>query len=101
MIYITMRLFIYPSGEVPLYRQIMRQIVEAIAVGKLGPGDKLLSHRELAGSACLPVVVRRACAGSGHAALKGMRENCRSTVSRLTGLASGGFALRADMNLSS
>jgi GntR family transcriptional regulator len=56
-----MWLFIYPAGEVPIYRQIMRQITEAIAVGKLGPEDKLLSHRELAEQlAIAPLTVKKA-----------------------------------------
>lgn len=56
-----MRFLIYPSGEVPIYRQIMRQITEAIAVGKLGRGDKLLSHRELAEQLVIaPLTVKKA-----------------------------------------
>jgi DNA-binding transcriptional MocR family regulator len=42
-----MQLLINPSDELPIYRQIMRQITEAIAGGRLKSGDKLTSHREL------------------------------------------------------
>jgi DNA-binding transcriptional regulator YhcF (GntR family) len=34
-----------PFDELPIYRQIMRQIVEAIAGGRLKAGEKLPSHR--------------------------------------------------------
>jgi GntR family transcriptional regulator len=43
-----MHLIVNPSNELPIYRQIMRQIEEAIAGGRLKPGDKLPSHRDLA-----------------------------------------------------
>jgi len=38
-----------PNSETPLYRQIYSQIVEAIASGRLLPGDRLPSLRVLAG----------------------------------------------------
>ncbi|HEY4364715.1 MAG TPA: GntR family transcriptional regulator [Bryobacteraceae bacterium] len=43
-----MQLLVNPADELPIYRQIMRQIEEAIAGGRLKPGDKLPSHRDLA-----------------------------------------------------
>jgi GntR family transcriptional regulator len=56
-----MRLFVHPSGDLPLYRQIMRQIVEAIAGGRLKPGDKLDSHRDLAEQLVIaPLTVKKA-----------------------------------------
>ena len=36
------------AESAPIYRQIVRQVRDAIAAGKLHPGDKLPSHRELA-----------------------------------------------------
>jgi GntR family transcriptional regulator len=43
-----MHLLVNAADELPIYRQIMRQIEEAIAGGRLKPGDKLPSHRDLA-----------------------------------------------------
>jgi len=42
------QLLVNAADELPIYRQIMRQIEEAIAGGRLKPGDKLPSHRDLA-----------------------------------------------------
>ncbi|MCP5119713.1 MAG: GntR family transcriptional regulator [bacterium] len=39
---------IQPGDELPIYRQIMRQFTEAVAGGRLSPGGKLPSQRELA-----------------------------------------------------
>jgi GntR family transcriptional regulator len=56
-----MQLFINPAGELSIYRQIMRQITEAIAGGRLKPGDKLPSHRELAEQIVVaPLTVKKA-----------------------------------------
>lgn len=56
-----MQLIINPSGEVPIYRQIMRQITEAIAGGRLKPGDRLASHRELSEQLIIaPLTVKKA-----------------------------------------
>ena len=41
-----MQFVVNPSDDLPLYRQIMRQITEAIAGGRLQRGEKLASHRE-------------------------------------------------------
>ena len=49
------------SDELPLYRQIMRQIVEAIAGGRLKRGDRLASHRELSDQLVVaPLTVKKA-----------------------------------------
>jgi GntR family transcriptional regulator len=49
------------SDELPIYRQIMRQITEAIAGARLGPGDKLPSHRELSEQIVVaPLTVKKA-----------------------------------------
>ena len=43
-----MRLWFAPSSEVPIYRQLVTQVVMAILSGDLRPGDRLPSTRELA-----------------------------------------------------
>jgi GntR family transcriptional regulator len=56
-----MALHINPGDELPIYRQIVRQIEDAIAVGKLAAGEKLLSHRELAAQLVVaPLTVKKA-----------------------------------------
>jgi GntR family transcriptional regulator len=50
-----------PSDELPIYRQIMRQIVEAIAGGRLKRGEKLASHREFSEQLVVaPLTVKKA-----------------------------------------
>jgi GntR family transcriptional regulator len=52
---------INPADEVPIYRQIMRQITEAVVTGKLRRGDKLASHRELSEQIVVaPLTVKKA-----------------------------------------
>ena len=49
------------SAEIPIYRQIVRQIVEAVYGGALSPGEKLPSHRDLAEELVVaPLTVKRA-----------------------------------------
>ena len=56
-----MQLLIHPADEVPIYRQIMRQITEAIAVGRLKAGEKLPSHRDLSEQLVIaPLTVKKA-----------------------------------------
>ena len=56
-----MQLFVNPSDELPIYRQIMRQISEAIAGERLKSGDKLPSHRDLAEQLVIaPLTVKKA-----------------------------------------
>ncbi len=43
-----MRLWFSPASEVPIYRQLVTQVVLAILSGDLHPGDRLPSTRELA-----------------------------------------------------
>lgn len=43
-----MRLWFAPSSEVPIYRQLVTQVVLAILAGDLRPGDRLPSTRDLA-----------------------------------------------------
>jgi len=56
-----MQFAVNPSDELPLYRQIMRQITEAIAGGRLRRGDRLASHRELSEQLVIaPLTVKKA-----------------------------------------
>jgi GntR family transcriptional regulator len=56
-----LRMIVNPSDELPIYRQIMRQITEAIAMGRLKSGDKLPSHRELSETLVVaPLTVKKA-----------------------------------------
>jgi len=56
-----MELIINPADELPIYRQIMRQITEAIAVGRLKSGEKLKSHRDLSEELVIaPLTVKKA-----------------------------------------
>src|ERR1700738_223451 len=56
-----MRFIVNLSGELPIYRQIMREITEAIAGGRLKPGDRLASHRELSEQLVIaPLTVKKA-----------------------------------------
>jgi len=56
-----MQLLIHSGDELPIYRQIMRQIIEDLAVGRLQPGDKLPSHRDLAEELVIaPLTVKKA-----------------------------------------
>ena len=56
-----MQLLIHPADELPIYRQIMRQVTEAIAGARLKSGDKLLSHRELSEQLVIaPLTVKKA-----------------------------------------
>jgi GntR family transcriptional regulator len=56
-----MRFQINPGDELPIYRQIMRQVVDAVAGARLRPGDKLPSHRELSQELVIaPLTVKKA-----------------------------------------
>ncbi|MBC8086695.1 MAG: GntR family transcriptional regulator [Phycisphaerae bacterium] len=56
-----MYIAITPGDELPIYRQIMRQIMDAIAGGRLVSGDRLLSHRELSEQLVIaPLTVKKA-----------------------------------------
>ena len=56
-----MKILVHPGGELPIYRQIMNQITEALAVGRLQPSEKLPSHRELAEQLIIaPLTVKKA-----------------------------------------
>jgi len=53
--------FVHPGDEVPIYRQIVRQVTDAIAGGRLAPGERMPSHRELAEQLVIaPLTVKKA-----------------------------------------
>jgi GntR family transcriptional regulator len=55
------QLVVNPSDGLPIYRQIMRQITDAIAGGRLKAGEKLPSHRELSEQLVIaPLTVKKA-----------------------------------------
>jgi GntR family transcriptional regulator len=56
-----MQLIINPGDDLPIYRQVMRQIMDAIAGGRLASGDRLPSHRELSEQLVIaPLTVKKA-----------------------------------------
>ncbi|MHC5212396.1 MAG: GntR family transcriptional regulator [Planctomycetota bacterium] len=56
-----MQLHIQAADELPIYRQIVRQIVSAIAGGRMSAGEKLASHRDLAAQLVIaPLTVKKA-----------------------------------------
>jgi GntR family transcriptional regulator len=56
-----MLIHINPADELPIYRQIIHQIRDAIAAGKLQPGDKLPSHRDLSAQIVVaPLTIKKA-----------------------------------------
>jgi GntR family transcriptional regulator len=56
-----MPLRLNPADDLPIYRQIMRQIIDAIAGGRLSPGERLPSHRDLSEQLVIaPLTVKKA-----------------------------------------
>lgn len=56
-----MQFYISAGDDLPLYRQIIRQVTDAIAGGRLESGDRLPSHRELAAQLVIaPLTVKKA-----------------------------------------
>ena len=56
-----MQLHINPGDELPIYRQIVRQVTDAVAGGRLQPGSQLPSHRDLAAQLVIaPLTVKKA-----------------------------------------
>ena len=52
---------IRPGDELPIYRQIVRQVLDALAAGSLRAGDRMESHRELAARLVVaPLTVKKA-----------------------------------------
>lgn len=56
-----LQLYVHPGDDLPIYRQIVRQITDAIAGGRLTAGDRVPSHRELAEQLVIaPLTVKKA-----------------------------------------
>jgi GntR family transcriptional regulator len=56
-----MQFHINPGGELPIYRQIMHQVTDAIAGGRIAAGEQLPSHRDLAEQLVIaPLTVKKA-----------------------------------------
>jgi GntR family transcriptional regulator len=56
-----MQFHVNPGDELPIYRQVVRQVVDAIVGGRLKAGDKLPSHRDLAARLVIaPLTVKKA-----------------------------------------
>jgi GntR family transcriptional regulator len=56
-----MRFEVRPDDDRPIFRQLVRQITDAIAGGRLAPGARLPSHRELAVELVIaPLTVKKA-----------------------------------------
>jgi len=57
----SLQLHVNPGDELPIYRQIIRQVTDAIAGGSLAAGDRLPSHRDLATQLVIaPLTVKKA-----------------------------------------
>ena len=55
------QLHVSPSDDAPIYRQVVRQVVEGIASGALQPGEQLPSLRALAQALVVaPLTVKKA-----------------------------------------
>src|SRR4051812_30935613 len=56
-----MHFLVSAADDLPIYRQIMRQVTEAIAGERLRPGDQLPSHRDLSEQLVIaPLTVKKA-----------------------------------------
>ena len=56
-----MQLHVNPGDELPIYRQIVRQVTDAIAGGRMEAGERLPSHRDLAEQLVIaPLTVKKA-----------------------------------------
>ena len=56
-----MHILINPGDDLPIYRQVMRQVMDAIAGGRLTSGERLPSHRELSEQLVIaPLTVKKA-----------------------------------------
>lgn len=77
-----MQLFVNPGDELPIYRQIVRQITDAIAGGRLKPSERLPSHRELALELTIaPLTVKKAYDELEHVGLIGTQRGRGTFVS--------------------
>jgi GntR family transcriptional regulator len=56
-----MRFHVSPGDELPIYRQIMRQVIDAVASARIRAGEKLPSHRDLSQQLVVaPLTVKKA-----------------------------------------
>jgi GntR family transcriptional regulator len=56
-----MHIVISAGDDLPIYRQVMRQVMDAIAGGRLASGERLPSHRELSEQLVIaPLTVKKA-----------------------------------------
>jgi len=56
-----MHFLVAPGDPLPIYRQLMRQVTDAIAAGRLTPAAQLPSHRELSEQLVIaPLTVKKA-----------------------------------------
>jgi GntR family transcriptional regulator len=79
---------IHPSSGVPIYRQIMDQVLAMIASGRLAPGDLLPSVRQL--GADLEVNMMTVSKGYARLEADGVLERVRGKGMRVKPLESGG-----------
>lgn len=57
----TLFIRVNPSDELPVYRQLIQQVKDAIGTGQLKPGDRLPGHKELAVQLVIaPMTVKKA-----------------------------------------
>jgi len=57
----SVNLHITPGDDIPIYRQLVRQVEAAVIAGRLYPGERLPSQRELAQELVIaPLTVKRA-----------------------------------------
>jgi GntR family transcriptional regulator len=75
-----LRMVVNPSGETPVFQQIVEQVVEAVVSGRLIPGEQLPSHRDLAKQLVIaPLNVKRAydeLAEQGYAVVRQSSVTC-------------------------
>lgn len=106
VVYITcsampIALTVQPGTEVPIYRQIVRQVVEAIAAGGLSQGERLPSHRELAILlAVAPLTVKKAYDEMEARGLLASRQGAGTFVIGTPGSAPSAQARRAPLRAS-
>ncbi|MFT7667472.1 MAG: GntR family transcriptional regulator [Planctomycetota bacterium] len=56
-----LQILIHSGDDLPIYRQIANQITDAIGEGRLVEGERLASHRDLAGQLVIaPLTVKKA-----------------------------------------
>lgn len=56
-----MQIYVNPGDDLPIYRQIVREVSDAIAGGRVAPGEQLPSHRDLAAQLVIaPLTVKKA-----------------------------------------